>query len=587
MVQTRSQTKRLRQSSPVSILPPFWTTLHMEALFQEDGWTLAQSLQDMNMNPSTWEEEYLSKNQCWTNHDPHPRKLSISVRRLLMESFFDTYIPSSSSQKKEHLSPCSWNIQDTWFLQQCRDSFPWWEQQVLSISIEHLSPIPFRVPLHGLLYLPSLQQYVVMVETFQICDIQKWLENPRHVQLFSLYLFVIHEWYSSISLPIPLSNTSFLWIQGKTLHLQLVSYPSSFVSMSTDKISSLWNRFMMMLAIPEGKWKDEDPTFLYPNMKFSPFWYTPSLRKKKKQHAQEMKEWTLLPYINIDTRQRYWTKVPTQLGMNGNVFSNLSQGSPVQYFQKSLIDFQYTTPSSSLFYIGNYGKQWISTSIHPFSSMALFVDFEWVHSHLYLIGITFFHSTLYPEGQYRPLWASSLSPRAEYELVTQCWTYISHLRQQFASVAITIPVYFYFAEDKKWKQLCSRFSCLQKSDDGDVNHNHNENLIHLFDSSHHAYDFHHFVWRGPLLVRGCFTTKLKDVGWNLVSNGIFPSSITLWKEGDEELNDGASSMDMAYQYYQTREESLRHKITTYNRHDCQVLFSLWKWIQSLNFPFLS
>jgi hypothetical protein len=198
----------------------------------------------------------------------------------------------------------------------------------------------------------------------------------------------------------------------------------------------------------------------------------------------------------------------------------------------------------------------------------VFVDFEWTIAHLYLVGVWVW-DTETRKGTYRAFWANQLDAKSEHDLLEEVYQYLTPYRE---------VLYYYFAEQTAWPRFCNKYGFSKEK-------------VSLFEN---AKDMYKIFWEGPVLIRGCYTCKLKHIAKAMKENGLiqieFPSD-----EGSVE--DGKHSMALAESLYsmnhsinhsricseETKEkrDALQQSLQKYNQFDCQSLCEIWCWLDSI------
>lgn len=175
----------------------------------------------------------------------------------------------------------------------------------------------------------------------------------------------------------------------------------------------------------------------------------------------------------------------------------------------------------------------------------VFVDFETDYQKcIYLVG-------LYTEnGKYQCEWADYLDSSAEAPLMHTVYNLLMSLKQKGHLLC------YYVAENNFWKERCR----LHRFDQ----------YMELFED---ALDLNRVFVEGPLLIRGAFNFKLKTIASKLYELG------HLSIKQPEGCLDGAQSIDLARQYFQTRSEDISTILEQYNQFDCQVLYELMNFLQ--------
>lgn len=183
----------------------------------------------------------------------------------------------------------------------------------------------------------------------------------------------------------------------------------------------------------------------------------------------------------------------------------------------------------------------LRTDVSSWVFVDLETDFE---KCIYLVGT-------YQEAQgYSCLWADGLAPCYERPLIIRTY---EMLQQRKSSGAILC---YYVAERNFWRERC-RF-------------HHLERCMDLFDG---MLDLSHIFVQAPLIIRGVFNFKLKNIASKLYDLGYIG---TRQPAG---CHDGAESVEIARQYFHTRSVDLCRVLEKYNEFDCEVLHSIVCFLQ--------
>lgn len=175
----------------------------------------------------------------------------------------------------------------------------------------------------------------------------------------------------------------------------------------------------------------------------------------------------------------------------------------------------------------------------------VFVDFETdFQKCIYLFGY------YTQQDGYQCHWSDHLDPCSEKPLMDKIFSILNSLKQQGKILC------YYVAENNFWKERC-RFHHLQK-------------YIDLFAD---MLDLNTIFVRGPFLIRNVFNFKLKTIASQLFKLGYIPI------QQPEGCQDGAQSVDIARQYFHTRDRKLGLVLEKYNQFDCQVLYEIVNFLQ--------
>ena len=175
----------------------------------------------------------------------------------------------------------------------------------------------------------------------------------------------------------------------------------------------------------------------------------------------------------------------------------------------------------------------------------VFVDFETDYQKcIYLLGY------YTKEEGYKCEWANYLDPSSEKPLMRRIYTILSSYKERGFIIC------YFVAEKNFWKERC-RF------------HRMNE-YMDLFDG---MLDLSYIFIYSPLIIRDVFNFKLKNIASKLYKMGYISV------KQPEGCMDGAESVDLAKQYFNTRSQDLSEILERYNQFDCQVLYELVVFIQ--------
>lgn len=175
----------------------------------------------------------------------------------------------------------------------------------------------------------------------------------------------------------------------------------------------------------------------------------------------------------------------------------------------------------------------------------VFVDFETdFQKCIYLMGY------YTKQDRYQCHWSDHLDPCSEKVLMKKIYSTLSSLKQEGKLLC------YYVAENNFWKERC-RFHKLS-------------NYMDLFAD---ALDLSLIFIHGSLIIRNVFNFKLKAIASQLFRLGY----ISL--KQPEGCQDGAQSVEIARQYFQTRQQHIGSILEKYNQFDCQVLYEIVCFLQ--------
>jgi hypothetical protein len=173
---------------------------------------------------------------------------------------------------------------------------------------------------------------------------------------------------------------------------------------------------------------------------------------------------------------------------------------------------------------------------------ALFVDFEYTKSMIYMIGI-------YYNNEYKVFWADDLSLSSEKKLMTTFYNFIKELKN--------IDIWYWHAEKYKWRQVCYR-----------------HNLMNYNEITERWYDLCDTMRKGPITIHGALHFSLKSIVHAFYIHGKIPFDYI-----DLECQNGSSSIDFAENYYESRNDRVRIELEKYNCIDTEAMFYILLEIQ--------
>lgn len=175
----------------------------------------------------------------------------------------------------------------------------------------------------------------------------------------------------------------------------------------------------------------------------------------------------------------------------------------------------------------------------------VFVDFETDYQKcIYLLG---YYTA---ENGYQCEWADHLDPGSEKPLMRKIYSILSSYKERGFILC------YYVAEMNFWKERC-RFHRMDE-------------YMDLFDG---MLDLSHVFMYSPLIIRGVFNFKLKNIASRMYEMG------HIRVKQPEGCMDGAQSVDLAKEYFKTRSNDLSEILERYNQFDCQVLYELVVFLQ--------
>lgn len=176
----------------------------------------------------------------------------------------------------------------------------------------------------------------------------------------------------------------------------------------------------------------------------------------------------------------------------------------------------------------------------------VFVDFETdFQKCIYLMGY------YTQQDGYQCLWSDNLDSCSEKDLMHQIYSTLLSLKETGKLLC------YYVAENNFWKERC-RFHKLP-------------DYIDLFAD---MLDLYEVFLHGPFLIQNVFSFKLKTIASRLWELGYIPI------QQPKGCEDGAQSVEIARQYFKTRDKELGLVLERYNQFDCQVLYELVYFLQN-------
>jgi len=335
--------------------------------------------------------------------------------------------------------------------------------------------------------------------------------------------------------------------------------------------------------------KQTDIVKRLPNLKYSCAWYPPEFIEKKKQMALKYQDWSLIPYLSTDRRQRcIQQQIYTlrHLCHQRNIDGVCSCLEQITILLKHCFPFQCSKREL-------YLKQliWINTcphaplysiestsllSVYSQKRMAM-IDFEWIPSFskgqfekLYLIGVYIPYLDVY-----QSFWVQHPSPYQEIIIIHKMFTFLQ--QQEISCIA------YYFAEQPFLQRWISRYSTFLDTM--------NESIKTMFLSIQHLYnsvwlpnsvDVYSLVTQLPFVIRGSFTSKLKDLHKAMFTHGFSTISPL---ESKETISNALDSIQMAKTLYYSkchpRRKDLRDQLLLYNQQDCRILADLLSFLYKI------
>lgn len=175
----------------------------------------------------------------------------------------------------------------------------------------------------------------------------------------------------------------------------------------------------------------------------------------------------------------------------------------------------------------------------------VFVDFETdFNKCIYMMGMM-----IMGEG-YKCEWGTAIHPVSERTLMDRIHSTLTNYKHEGKRLC------YFYAEDLFWRERC-RFHDLPE-------------YMDLFEG---ALDLHKVMTH--FLFRGVFTFKLKHIANALHNMGAVESVLP------EGCGDGAESVMIAREFFQTKSEELENVLTRYNEFDCKILMEILSWVQTI------
>lgn len=175
----------------------------------------------------------------------------------------------------------------------------------------------------------------------------------------------------------------------------------------------------------------------------------------------------------------------------------------------------------------------------------VFVDFETDYQKcIYLLG---YYTA---EEGYQCEWADHLDSSSEKPLMYKIYSILSSYKHR------GFVLCYFVAERNFWRERC-RF-------------HHLDDCMDLFDG---MLDLSHVFIYSPLIIRNVFNFKLKNIASKLYDMGY------IGVKQPEGCMDGAESVDLAKDYFKTRDPDISIILERYNQFDCEVLYELVVFLQ--------
>ena len=173
-----------------------------------------------------------------------------------------------------------------------------------------------------------------------------------------------------------------------------------------------------------------------------------------------------------------------------------------------------------------------------------FFDFEYLaDGTIYMIGV-------YSGSRYHCLWASSLSPEAEKNLLQEFCAYYRLLLNRDPDMRL----WYWHAEKTHWRKQCMRHGLEEEAVDTQ--------------GWHDACDL---MRTGTVVVHGALDFSLKSVLPAFHRHGRVP-----FEYAELDCEDGEASIDLALSYYKNNrsDKALCDSLEAYNRVDCEALYHI-------------
>ena len=534
-------------------LSKFWI---WESAFYEDYTVYGMKVESNKKRKVSVMSDFISpecmSDYTWTTKDRMPERFD---GRFLKNEFGDF--------------PKSWKVSDlSFYTQQNKEdipSFPLLGPQLLSHPFYKI-----QVPLHGLVWNSTSHKFHIFLstKTFFASDLERNVWFSQYLQL--MFQTMRHSRYRQYFTKdiIDFSTLVLFRYPQLTQHTVNIEKVLSLHSSTQQSVpfSTIHQRAMAIhqCRIHNYSIGPSHFPYAYPNMKFDAEWYTSSLRQEKERLALSNREWTLLPYVTVQKRRELISKFGKEITR-----ARWEEKEGLDYTNMSIIEFfQYHCVIINSTYDEHKEANEIKNHfIHPrtwtrFSSFfgnsfpttkRVFVDFEWTRDYLYLVGVWVWdvHEN---KGEYHSFWAKNLDSKSEFDLLMNVYQFLDPYRD---------VLYYYFAEPSAWVRFCRKYGMEME-------------ITTLFEN---AMDIHKIFWEGPIVFRGCYTCKLKDIAKTMKTLGYitipFPS-----EEGSVE--NGKHSMEIAESMYRTIDPIEKTKqqasLQKYNQFDVESLCEIWSWI---------
>jgi len=366
--------------------------------------------------------------------------------------------------------------------------------------------------------LPSQQEYTMMI-------VLKYKMSP-----YQIYKNVANLMYVS-SLCAPHLETNYFYsIHSDTFQVEKIEI-GDYVKQVKKYITTL----RKILNYASLYHKTSMGPLLYPNMKIDS---SPQMNQFKLQIAKEVGELTMICYVAEKQKQLAY-----QQGMYSWKDERLDadimglDGKKKHIVDKILTMNRQSSTESWL----NIDRPFIYESFFTHDDKTnVYIDFEYNYDYLYLIGIQ--------EGdQYRSFWMQEWTEAEQIRLLHEWNAYLDTCSNKF--------VWYWYVEKSKYLRTCQRFQIEPRNVD-------------------HWNDLYLMLRDGTVTIKHAFNYKLKSI-----VNALYINKQIDYHYQEIECQNGLQSIEMAKDYYKTKNEDIKHHIEQYNQMDCKAMRDIYLILQ--------
>lgn len=191
-------------------------------------------------------------------------------------------------------------------------------------------------------------------------------------------------------------------------------------------------------------------------------------------------------------------------------------------------------------------------SFHINTRYTLYVDFETIDSIIYWIGI-FIHDQETNSSSYTYFIADNIHPSSQEKIMCDFITFLETMSNHYT-------LFYWYAEKSFWSvalKSCKTSHVLQ------------------YDYSQ-WFDLCRFFIHTPIIVQGCFNFKLKTIAKEMKRLGLIEITCP------ESCQSGYESIDLAQQFFSTKDPHILSILESYNHFDCKVMFEMIQAISLFN-----